>query len=406
MAMTAAQLASAIAAIWPPTRATTVWGVDSAGVLGSFGANVPLIGYQNGLYGERVEGAGANLCLRSQEFDNATWTQSGAPSVTADSTAAPDGTTTADTLTDSNAAAASFLMQAMTVPNDSTTWCFSAFIKKTGALSVYPALRVLFVGGTPPNTAIVTVNTQTGAVASVDALASGALDYGGWWRVWFSFANNSTGNTSLNCRVYPARSSTLSTTPDVAATGSQVVWGAQLENTAYPTSYMPTTSASASRAATLTVPVGIGELATEFVALVKARISTPAISGIYEPALLEVQGASTSDRLLARYLAATGKLNLQCIVGGSTVGSVDLGGVLAPPVELSLAVRVRMMEIHASIGGAAPMLIASARPAALAKFGRGMRVSSQASSFLNDLVRDAKIIGNDVSDAALQALAA
>lgn len=54
------------------------------------------------LKGYLVEGARTNLCLRSQELDNVAWTATNV-TVAADSIAAPDGTTTADTLTASAA---------------------------------------------------------------------------------------------------------------------------------------------------------------------------------------------------------------------------------------------------------------------------------------------------------------
>jgi hypothetical protein len=48
-------------------------------------------------YGTRTALAEQNLLLYSQEFDNAAWTKT-STTVTANSTTAPDGTTTADTL--------------------------------------------------------------------------------------------------------------------------------------------------------------------------------------------------------------------------------------------------------------------------------------------------------------------
>jgi len=67
-----------------------------AGVSG-VSANAPVDA--NGPLGYLPEGARTNLCLRSQEFDNTTpWGLNGGATVTANTTVAPDGTTTADTL--------------------------------------------------------------------------------------------------------------------------------------------------------------------------------------------------------------------------------------------------------------------------------------------------------------------
>lgn len=57
-----------------------------------------------GPYGYLAEGARTNRCLYSQDFSNAAWVSGGGGiAVTANSIAAPDGTTTADTLTASGA---------------------------------------------------------------------------------------------------------------------------------------------------------------------------------------------------------------------------------------------------------------------------------------------------------------
>jgi hypothetical protein len=49
-----------------------------------------------------IEGARTNLLLRSQEFDNASWTKRGTAAITANAIAAPDGALTADLLSGLN----------------------------------------------------------------------------------------------------------------------------------------------------------------------------------------------------------------------------------------------------------------------------------------------------------------
>jgi hypothetical protein len=62
-------------------------------------------------YGTQTAMAEQNLLLRSQEFDNAEWTK-GAVSVTGNTSTAPDGTTTAETLTADGTTASHFIANA------------------------------------------------------------------------------------------------------------------------------------------------------------------------------------------------------------------------------------------------------------------------------------------------------
>jgi len=75
------------------TRSGTQGAVDASGAVQFFAPNVAAINSA----GYHAYGALTNLLLRSHEFDNASWSKSGMTS-TANTTVAPDGTTTADTV--------------------------------------------------------------------------------------------------------------------------------------------------------------------------------------------------------------------------------------------------------------------------------------------------------------------
>src|SRR5262245_33408492 len=69
-----------------------------------------------------------NYLLQSEVFGT-TWTTSNA-SVTTNSLRAPDGNTTADTLTDADGSNAGYVTQAVTVPNNSDTWTLSVYLRQ------------------------------------------------------------------------------------------------------------------------------------------------------------------------------------------------------------------------------------------------------------------------------------
>lgn len=150
----------------------------------------------------RIQYAGENRCLRSEAFDNASWTKSSV-TVTADSVAAPDGTTTADTLTASGSNGT--VLQSVT--ETAVSWTFSVWLKrKTGTGNIQ-----IQVDGATWVTQTLTTEWQRFSVTQT----------GG------------AGATSLGIRI--------------ATNGDAVyAWGAQAEIGTTATSYLPTTSASVS----------------------------------------------------------------------------------------------------------------------------------------------------------------
>jgi len=197
-----------------------------------------------------IEEQRTNLCLRSQEFDNAYWTPLRA-TVTANSVAAPDGTTTTDTHTDdtSNNSHGTVATSGFTV-SAATAYTFSVFAKKgTGRyFFVQVAESAAFNYGAIFDLQAGTI-TDTEAGGSPTA-SSSIQDYGnGWYRLIVTFTTVGTGiylNTFGSDAAVPTYSGNHE--PTYVGTGSTwYLWGAQLEAGAFATSYIPTTSATVTR---------------------------------------------------------------------------------------------------------------------------------------------------------------
>ena len=216
--------------------------------LGGGGYTAPALAFS----GLLQESAATNELNYSELLDNAAWVNLGSPTVTANSTAAPNGALTADTLTDSSAAEFQCKIHYNAIPNDSQSWCFSQFIKKTtGGTSGTWALNFQITGGTTSLFSQVRFNTDLGiAIKGIGTSVVNVYDFGGYWRIAVAVANNSTGNNLITLTVCPATSGYgYGINDNVVATGSAVLWGAQVEAGTTPTSYIPTTAATVTRAA-------------------------------------------------------------------------------------------------------------------------------------------------------------
>lgn len=234
------------------TRATTATTVDRNGLLISVAAGVARSYYDpaTGAYlGYLAEGARTNLCLQSENFTiGSQWTNSsGSITVVTDTDIAPDGTLTADTLTDESAAAVNGARQTFTVADDALTHVFSVFIKKTVGAVNFAGFQIRYTGGTPLDARAV-FNTNTGEfTTNSGAPILSVFSFPEYWRVTVAKANNATGNTSFDCSVVPAWNDTGTITPAASAVGSKVVWGAQLEKASFSSSYIPTTTIAVAR---------------------------------------------------------------------------------------------------------------------------------------------------------------
>lgn len=217
-------------------------------------ANLRIIANNIGDAATLTSSSTQNLLLRSQEFDNASW--GGTATHTANSTAAPDGTMTADTITDGSAVVTQSKTQTVTIPNDSEAYTFVVMTPNTGFGAPVPwlCIKLSLTGGGTPVSGGYLLNTQFGTsqtlgpgVGGVDTLGDGSSATP-WYALYVTVTNNGTGNTSAVLEISPAFSASASGTPyvaDVTQTGSKAVWGASLTKSAARTGYVPTTSAAA-----------------------------------------------------------------------------------------------------------------------------------------------------------------
>jgi hypothetical protein len=185
-----------------------------------------------------------NLLTYSQEFDNAAWVKSQS-SITANSTTAPDGTSTADTLTDNSAAGTYHYAYQVASFVYGTTYVLSCYAKNNNGqyiglsaqndVNSYAGATFDLVNGT-----FNTNQAGTGWFASASMTSVG----NGWYRCVVAITSGIT--LSVAIQIYRSNSSSGPTGYGmVAYTGSGqsvYIWGAQLEQRSSATAYTATTT--------------------------------------------------------------------------------------------------------------------------------------------------------------------
>ena len=210
-----------------------------------------IIALNDSYKGWLIEESRTNLLLYSEQADNASywWLQSGG-TITPNAITSPDGNITSDLYLESAAASAHKYCQTVSGTSSTLPYTFSIFVKPAGRNDAQ--LYLTNVNGS--NGCIFSFNLITGKVWSTSGTIGGAtgISYGsipypnGWQRLWVSAAN--IGETNVfSCLLICDSTGSNTYTPD--ATKGLYIWGAQLEQGSFPTSYIPTTSAAVTRSA-------------------------------------------------------------------------------------------------------------------------------------------------------------
>jgi len=230
------------------TRATTATRFNSAGLIESVASGVPRLDYYTsggtaGCPALLVEPASTNLLLQSEAF-NTTWTPVGLNAFGSGSVANSTGTTdpfggtNSDYIQEIAASGTHIILQTAAGQVSGTTVTLSCFAKSAERTQI----NFLNNGGGTGNA---TFNLTLGTATLVNGVSASIQNYGnGWYRCVLTYTPSLTGNFNVQIRIADASGNTSYTG---TGTSGVYVFGAQVEAGTVATSYIPTTTASATR---------------------------------------------------------------------------------------------------------------------------------------------------------------
>lgn len=234
------------------TRASTATFVGSNGLIQSAAINTARFDHDPitlACKGLLIEESRTNLTARSEGLDATPWAVQNATTITSNNTASPDGNVTAELFTVGATSTIYGIQNSSVSWTSGTTYTVSCFFK---------AREITRVNITVNNTGVLPINatfdlTGSGSIVGTPTGTAAIQRYGnGWYRCSVSAAALSTALTAFR---FSAVSGTSTTYPGNSV-DSFYGWGAQVEVGAFPTSYIPTTTASVVRSADLCTITG------------------------------------------------------------------------------------------------------------------------------------------------------
>ena len=371
------------------SRASTGTFVGSNGLIQTAASGVPRFDH-NPATGESlglvVEEARTNLMTYSEQFDDAAWVKTNL-TVTANQAVAPDGTNTADLLSTSTTGATVYWIRqdAGSTPSTSSSTIYVKYISQR-----YVKLRY---GGSTFH-ALFDLVTGTKIAESGGITGSITLLGNGWLKI---SATTLSANNRFDFRFSDASGAD---SPDIGASATSIyIWGAQAEAGAFPTSYIPTTTATVTRAADIAGITGTNFSSwynpSEGTVVASASINT---SGY----LINFYGASSTQNRISLLRNSSGRGQLVVETSAVVQAAISLSGGDSVAIPSRLAGAYKTDNFYIAQGSSFTGSDTSGTPDA--SIYRAAIGSPASSSFANGTIARLTYYPVRLSNITLQAL--
>jgi len=285
----------------------------------------------------------SNLLRYSQDFTNAVYSKFRS-SITADTTTAPDGTTTASKLVEDTVNNTHLIRQSFTTVVN-TTYPFSCFVKSAGNN------RRSGFGATQGGADVYDIDNGT-IITNASGNATIVSFGDGWYRISTTFTATAT-STNVDLRLLDATATSASNYQGDGTSG-YFIWGFQAEEGTSASTYLPTTSAALVGLTGVTRGVN-GTTAASASSGASIQQLPFALTGLDIPIRLKGLTVSSDG-------SGAGRLTL-CDNKGDTLFDVDVpddklfelsfeGGVLFPNgIFVSNTIKITAYTLYTDFGG-------------------------------------------------------
>lgn len=332
-----------------------------------------------------IEEQRTNLITYSEQVDNAAWTKVGL-NISANALAAPDGTTTAEKITESAAGGTHLAYQSLSASATAYTvtvyakaaersWMYLRFDTDAPVISTWYNLSAGTVG-----------TVGSGVTASITSVGNG------WYRCTYTRTATATTQYAV------VGVSNADGTSSYAGDGSSgvYIWGAQLEAGAFATSYIPTIASSVTRSADVASVNTLSPWfnATEGTLFADFQINT----GVSYAAIANLFTNANNEIVLVGGTATVGAQGFVVINGGAVQANIG-----SRALSSKQAGAYKANDFASSTNGAAAATDTSGTLPSVTSLVLG---NENSSAYLNGWLRRVAYYPRRLTNAELQALTA
>ena len=349
-----------------------------------------------------LEPQSTNLIIYSEDYSQSEWTKGNA-TIASNTVTSPEGTTNASTLTDDTADTIHRLRDTVSL-SASTDYSLSVFAKK-GTLS---NIQLALINTANSNTSSRVFDLENGALGE-EITSGGTLtdskitDFGnGWYRCQIVAQLSSTPNTyqiTLATQTSGNSSTGSQVTYDGDGNGNVHLWGAQCEELAYASSYIPTTGSTATRLKDLASRNGLSSYINSAEGVLYAEFE--GLGGDNTNRLISISDGTTNNRVIIQYNTGNNLLLRVQSAGSTSVSKSytlsDITDNIKAAIkykENDFSIWVNGVEIHTDTSGSAPVGLNRL----------GFDSSASGDSNFNGKVKALIVFNEALSDAELTAL--